>query len=132
LLPLYGHFPTRQALANAKTAALRAVALDSTLAEAHTSLAVMHLEYDHDREAAEREYRKAIALNPEEASFRMALALSYERLQKPAEAVAAYTEALRLSPNAPDADSVRARIAQLTAPATRQAPAGPAPAGSGR
>jgi tetratricopeptide (TPR) repeat protein len=64
LLPLYGHVPTREALANAKTAALRAVALDSTLAEAHTSLAVMHLEYDHDREAAERAYRKAIALNP--------------------------------------------------------------------
>ena len=64
LLPLYGHFPTRQALANAKTAALRALALDSTLAEAHTSLAVMLLEYDHDRDAAEDEYRKAIALNP--------------------------------------------------------------------
>jgi tetratricopeptide (TPR) repeat protein len=64
LLPLYGHMPTPEALANAKTAALRAIALDSTLAEAHTSLAVMHLEYDHDRLAAEREYQRAIELNP--------------------------------------------------------------------
>jgi len=64
LLPLYGHLPTSEGLANAKTAALRAIALDSTLAEAHTSLGVMLLEYDHDRAGAEREYRRAIELNP--------------------------------------------------------------------
>jgi Flp pilus assembly protein TadD len=72
-----------------------------------------------DEEAAVAEYKKAIELSPEEASFHMALALSYERLQKPVEAAAAYTEALKLSPSAPDADKVRARIAQLTGqPAT--------------
>jgi Flp pilus assembly protein TadD len=67
-----------------------------------------------DEEAAVGQYQKAIALNPEDASFRMALASSYERLQKPADAAAAYAEALRLAPAAPDADKVRARIAQLT------------------
>ena len=64
LLPLYGHVGTNEGLANAKTAALRAVALDSSLAEAHTSLAVMYLKYDHDRASAEREYRRAIDINP--------------------------------------------------------------------
>ncbi|MFN8583158.1 MAG: tetratricopeptide repeat protein [Gemmatimonadaceae bacterium] len=64
ILPQYGHVAPREALANSKTAALRAIALDSTLAEAHTSLAAMLVEYDRDRPGAEREYARAIALNP--------------------------------------------------------------------
>jgi regulator of sirC expression with transglutaminase-like and TPR domain len=53
----------------------------------------------------------------------MALANSYERLQKRAEAAAAYQEYLRLSPAAGDADQVRARIAELTgAPGPSSAP----------
>ena len=67
-----------------------------------------------DEAAAVDQYRKAITLQPDDASFRKALGVSYERLQKPAEAAAAYQEYLRLSPAAPDADTVRARIAQLT------------------
>ena len=62
------------------------------------------------------EYQKAINLQPDDASFRKALGLSYERLQKRAEAAAAYKEYLRLSPDAPDADMVRTRIAELTGP----------------
>lgn len=67
-----------------------------------------------DEAAAVDQYQKAINLQPEDASFRKALAISYERLQKPTEAAAAYQEYLRLSPAAPDADIVRARIAELT------------------
>jgi Flp pilus assembly protein TadD len=89
----------------------------------------MALHKKGDEAGAVEAYQKAIALEPTDPSFRMALAISYERLQKPAEAAAAYGEALKLSPDAPDADRVRARIAQLTAPATppgaAAAPAGP-------
>jgi tetratricopeptide (TPR) repeat protein len=67
-----------------------------------------------DEAAAIEEYKKAVALNPEEASFRMALAISYEALQQRQDAASAYAEYLRLSPSAPDADKVRARIALLT------------------
>lgn len=67
-----------------------------------------------DEAAAIEQYQKAIVLQPDDASFRKALAISYERLQKSAEAAAAYQEYLRLSPAAPDADKVRARIAELT------------------
>lgn len=98
LLPLYGHYPTHQALANAKTAALRALALDSTLAEAHTSLAVMLLEYDHDRDAAEREYRKAIALNPGYATAHHWYALFLIAGGRVAEATAQAEEARRVDP----------------------------------
>jgi len=43
---------------------MRALQFDSTLAEAHATLAHVHLEYDYDWIAAEREYRRAIELNP--------------------------------------------------------------------
>lgn len=61
-------------------------------------------------------YRRAIELDPSDASFRLALGTSLERLDKRADAAAAFSEYLRLLPDAPDADKVRARIAQLTAP----------------
>ncbi len=48
----------------ARDAAERAVALDSTSAEAHTSLAVFKAWYEHDWTGSEREFRRAIALNP--------------------------------------------------------------------
>ena len=59
------------------------------------------------------QYLRAIELHPSDASFRLALGISYERLDKGPEAAAAYAEYLRLQPNAPDAEQVRARIALL-------------------
>jgi tetratricopeptide (TPR) repeat protein len=73
----------------------------------------MTLHHKGDEAAAVEQYQKAIALLPEDASFRKALGISYERLQKGPEAAAAYQQYLRLSPAAPDAEKVRARIAQL-------------------
>jgi len=82
-----------------------------------------------DEAAAVEQYQKAINLQPDDASFRKALGISFERLQKPTEAAAAYQEYLRLSPAAPDADKVRARIAELTgAPPAASTP----PSDSGR
>lgn len=79
-----------------------------------------------DDAAAVGQYQKAIALQPEDASFRLALGNSLLRLEKRAEAAAAYQEYLRLSPAAPDADTVRAKIAELTgaAPGSAFAPGG--------
>jgi len=59
------------------------------------------------------EYQKAIALSPEDPTFRLALAISYEKLGQSPEAVGAYQEYLRLAPQAADADKVKARIALL-------------------
>ena len=47
----------------AKAAALRALALDDTLAEAHTSLGEIEEFYDLDFPAAEREYKRALAMD---------------------------------------------------------------------
>lgn len=48
----------------ARTAALRALALDDSLAEAHASLALIAENYDYDWQTAEKEYRRAIQLDP--------------------------------------------------------------------
>ncbi len=56
--------PPAEAYPKAKAAALRALALDSTLAEAHTSLATVLFLYDRDFAAAQRSYDRAIALDP--------------------------------------------------------------------
>ena len=52
------------AMPKAKAAALKALELDDTLAEAHVSLAHVKYYYDHDFATAEREYKRGIELNP--------------------------------------------------------------------
>ena len=54
----YGAAP-RDALPRAKAAALQALTLDDTLADAHTSLGYVALHYDWDFFAAERAFRRA-------------------------------------------------------------------------
>ncbi|MFN0120213.1 MAG: protein kinase domain-containing protein [Blastocatellia bacterium] len=56
--------PPKDAFEQAKAAALRAVELDDTLAEAHTSLAMIAHSYKWDWNSVEREFKRAIALNP--------------------------------------------------------------------
>src|SRR5206468_2364791 len=48
----------------AKTIALKALEIDSTLAEAHTSLAYIRMVYDWDWSGAESEFRRSIDLDP--------------------------------------------------------------------
>jgi serine/threonine-protein kinase len=56
--------PPRDAFLKANAAALKAVELDDTLAEAHTSLAMIATLWEWDWNGAEREFKRAIALNP--------------------------------------------------------------------
>ena len=60
-----GGLPPRQTMPEAKAAALKALEIDGTLAEAHNSLAMIHLLYDWDLAASEREFRRALELDPE-------------------------------------------------------------------
>jgi TolB-like protein/DNA-binding winged helix-turn-helix (wHTH) protein/Tfp pilus assembly protein PilF len=59
-----GALPTAEAMPKAKAAALKALELDDTLAEAHTSLAQITANYEWNWDKAESEYKKAIELNP--------------------------------------------------------------------
>lgn len=67
--------PPREAFPKATAAALKALELDETLAEAHASLAYIKEAYDWDWDGAERGYRRAIELNPNAASVRHSYAL---------------------------------------------------------
>ena len=60
----YGLLSPDEAFPKAKAAATKALALDNDLAEAHTSLAFVLDLYDWNWELAEREYKRALALNP--------------------------------------------------------------------
>jgi adenylate cyclase len=57
----------REAFSKAKQAALKAIELDDSLAEAHASLGFVHFHYDWDWAAADKECRRAIELNPQSA-----------------------------------------------------------------
>jgi DNA-binding winged helix-turn-helix (wHTH) protein/tetratricopeptide (TPR) repeat protein len=58
------HFRPREVLPKAKEAALRAVEIDENLPEAHSSLALVSVYYDHDWNRAEKGFRKALELDP--------------------------------------------------------------------
>jgi tetratricopeptide (TPR) repeat protein len=64
LTGIYGGAPPQAVMPRAKEAALKALAIDEGLAEAHTSLAAALVWYDWDWEGSEREFRRAIELNP--------------------------------------------------------------------
>src|SRR5438477_3978700 len=61
---VFGYVPPRAVYAKAKASALRALALDSALAEAHTSLGFITLFYDWDWPTAGRHFDRALALDP--------------------------------------------------------------------
>jgi tetratricopeptide (TPR) repeat protein len=63
----YGSVPTKDAMMMAKAAAKRALEINDTLCEAHTSLGVVKLRHEWDWQAAEGEFRRAIELNPDYA-----------------------------------------------------------------
>jgi tetratricopeptide (TPR) repeat protein len=64
MLTFYGGQPPRESFPRAKAAALRAIAIDEKSAEAHAALAFALLHYDWNWTGAEREFRRAIELNP--------------------------------------------------------------------
>ncbi len=63
-LGLYEGPPPTEMMPKAKVAALKALEIDETLAEAHVSLAITKMQYDWDWPGAESELLRAIKLNP--------------------------------------------------------------------
>jgi eukaryotic-like serine/threonine-protein kinase len=68
------YVPADEAMAKSRAAALRAISIDSTLAEAHVALGTVYAVYDRNWTLAEREYRRAIDLNPSHAGARASYA----------------------------------------------------------
>ncbi len=68
LLSGYSLLPANKYMSQARAAALRAVELNDKLPEAHTALALVVQNYDWDWQTAEREFKRAIELNPNYAT----------------------------------------------------------------
>lgn len=64
LLSFQGHVPPNDAMPKAKTAAEKALAIDDTLVEAHTSMACISAVYDWNWSKSKTEFERAIQLKP--------------------------------------------------------------------
>ncbi|HKQ53900.1 MAG TPA: tetratricopeptide repeat protein [Pyrinomonadaceae bacterium] len=93
----YGALHPKEALQSAKVATLEALRLDGTLAEAHASLGYVRL-FDWDWSEAEKEYRRAVELNPNYPTARHWYALYLTAMGRHAEAVAEIKRAQELDP----------------------------------
>jgi serine/threonine protein kinase/Tfp pilus assembly protein PilF len=94
----YGVLPPRDTMPKAKAAALKALEIDDTLAEAHTSLAHVCAFFDWDWAAAETEFRRAIEINPNYAFAHHWYALYLAAMERPAEAIVEERKALEIDP----------------------------------
>jgi TolB-like protein/tetratricopeptide (TPR) repeat protein/predicted Ser/Thr protein kinase len=97
------------AMPKAKAAAVRALELDETLAEPHASLGAAKLFHDWDWPGAEKEFRRALELNPSLVEAHLGEATYLATLGRFDDALAEDKLALSLDPASP-----RARVASLT------------------
>jgi len=68
ILTYYADIPADQTFPKAKAAALKALELDDQMAEAHASMGLISVWYEHDWRLAEQEYRRSIETNPNYAT----------------------------------------------------------------
>src|SRR5438270_2299922 len=85
-----------EAIPKAKSAATKALEMDDTLAEAHTSLAYIRLNYDWDWAGAEREFKRAIELDPNYANAHHWYSHYLMAMSRPEESLAESKRALEL------------------------------------
>jgi len=95
---LFGALPPREALPIAKAAARKALEADDSLAEAHNSLAWTKLVFDWDWIGAEREFKRAIELNPGYAATHHWYAECLAGMGRYTEALAEIRQAQELDP----------------------------------
>jgi TolB-like protein/DNA-binding winged helix-turn-helix (wHTH) protein/tetratricopeptide (TPR) repeat protein len=94
----YGVFSPQEAFSKATAAASKALELDNTLADAHTSLAFALDLYGWDWDVAESEYEAAIRLNPNYATAHHWYAWHLMLMGKTTQAIAELRQAERLDP----------------------------------
>ena len=99
LAPIFGVSNASETMPKARDAAKRALAMDDSLAEAYTTLAFVQAHYEYDWPAAEREYLRAIELNPSDAYAHFFYSNSYlSPLGRHDAAIAEMKKAIELDP----------------------------------
>lgn len=98
-LPNYPYLSPNEAFPQAKIAASRALAIDSTLSEAHAALANTLTSYDHNWAEAERSFKRALELDPGSAVAHYRYATEYLiAVGRHGEAIAEVKRALEIEP----------------------------------
>ncbi len=97
-LSIFGIMSPAETFPAAKEAAVKAIELDDTLAEAYTSLAVIALGYDWDFDAAENYLKRAVELNPNLSEAYNWFGQLYTVLGQHDRAIKAMEKAERLNP----------------------------------
>lgn len=98
MLVVYGASLPREGFPKAKEAAIKALEIDESLAEAHTSLAFIKFRWDRDRVEAERGFRQAIKLQPSYAPAHQWYSSYLVALERFDEAIAEATRTQELEP----------------------------------
>ena len=98
-----GFFSPREFYPKAKAAALKALEIDETLAEAHSSLASIKQYFDWDPAGAEKEVKRALQLNPNYAQAHHTYGTVLQSVERFDEAIAERKRAAELDPLSPAA-----------------------------
>ena len=103
----------RDVFPQAKAAARKALQLDPSLAEAHTSLASVMKAYDWDWQGAEKEFKRALELNPNYSTAHQFHGELLECVGRYDDAVAELKRARELDPFAPRVHTILAWVLYL-------------------
>lgn len=99
LAPVFRVLRPAECMPKAREAAMRALALDDTLSEAHTTLAFVKEHFEYDWPGAEHEHRRALELNPSDANAHFFYSNSYlSAFGRHDEAIAEMKAAVELDP----------------------------------
>jgi Tfp pilus assembly protein PilF len=93
-----GYTAGREAGPKARAAALKALELDNTIAQAHLALALVKYFYEWDWAGAEAEFKRAIELNPNDPDAREYYPFYLINMKRPEEGMAEIQRALELDP----------------------------------
>jgi TolB-like protein/Tfp pilus assembly protein PilF len=102
--------PPQQAMKEAKAAAAKALQIDDSLAEGHAVLGLILQSYDWDWPGAEREYKRALEINPACAPARHWYSLLLKALGRNDEALKQIKSAEELDPLSPVIHSALAQM----------------------
>jgi len=98
LLAAQGFLPGKETYPKAKEAAMKAVEIDDSIAEAHTSLVWTKVNYDFDWPGAEREFKRATQLNPSYSTAYLFYSRALSTMGRHDEAISEHVRALELDP----------------------------------
>ncbi len=96
--PWNGALSPKEALPQAKAAATKALEIDDSLGEAHSALAHVIELYDWDWPAVEKEYRRALELNPNDAMAHDEFSEYLQVMGRNEEALVQVRQAIELDP----------------------------------